>query len=172
MIARKLMLLGDMGVGKTSLARRLVFKAFEQSYKPTIGVDIYRYLVELPAAGDRQAESVELIIWDTDGDIGENIFRHVYLQGATGALIVADSTRRKTLDSMVRLAEGFDDALPGRPYAMVINKADLIVPGADPDLPSQLQRARAPLVRTSALTGDNVAETFADIAKAIVRRSL
>ncbi len=47
MSARKVMLLGEIGVGKSSLARRLVFDKFEFDYKPTIGVDIYRY--DVPA---------------------------------------------------------------------------------------------------------------------------
>ncbi|MCB1484942.1 MAG: hypothetical protein KDJ17_08635, partial [Hyphomicrobiaceae bacterium] len=59
MSARKVMLLGEIGVGKSSLARRLVFDKFEFDYKPTIGVDIYRY--EAPASATRPATT--LIIW-------------------------------------------------------------------------------------------------------------
>ena len=39
----KVMLLGDIGVGKSSLARRLVFDHFETDYKTTIGVDVLTY---------------------------------------------------------------------------------------------------------------------------------
>ena len=39
----KILLLGEIGVGKTSIARRLVFNSFGDSYKATIGVDIYTY---------------------------------------------------------------------------------------------------------------------------------
>ena len=41
--AYKVMLLGQIGVGKSSIAQRLVFDRFESSYKPTMGVDVYRY---------------------------------------------------------------------------------------------------------------------------------
>ena len=53
MTARKVMLLGEIGVGKSSLVKRLVFDRFETDYKPTLGVDVYRY--EVPAGGDRPA---------------------------------------------------------------------------------------------------------------------
>jgi GTPase SAR1 family protein len=46
MTARKIMLLGEIGVGKSSIARRLVFDRFEGDYKPTIGVDVYSYDVD------------------------------------------------------------------------------------------------------------------------------
>ena len=65
MTSRKIMLLGDIGVGKSSIVQRLVFDRFNMVYKPTIGVDVYRY--EVPASPGREAMS--LIVWDTDGDL-------------------------------------------------------------------------------------------------------
>lgn len=171
MISRKLMLLGDMGVGKTSLAKRLVFDAFDASYKPTIGVDIYRFAVMVPAEGGG-VEPVELIIWDTDGDFGDSIFRHIYVQGASAALIVADASRRPTQESAARLAEGFEEAMPGRPFAVVINKVDLVPEDAPLELPAKLQAPGLDLVRTSALRGENVVEAFASVAAAVRRRGL
>lgn len=171
MVSRKLMLLGEMGVGKTSLAKRLVFDAFDRSYKPTIGVDIYRFTVPIPLAPDN-SQPVELIIWDTDGDFGDSIFRHVYMQGASAALIVADATRKPTQESAARLAEGFADAMPGRPSAIVINKIDLLTSGTPPELPGALAASGVDIVRTSALNGENVAATFTSIAAAIMRRGL
>ncbi len=43
--SRKVMLLGEIAVGKTSLVRRLVHNTFEHNYKATVGVDIYEYRV-------------------------------------------------------------------------------------------------------------------------------
>jgi small GTP-binding protein len=125
--AHKVMLLGEIGVGKSSLARRLVFGRFHNEYKPTIGVEVYRYDV---AAVDG-ADATSLILWDTDGNFGDAIFRHVYLKEAAAALIVADQSRPETVDSMVRLARGFHEVLPGRCVHFILNKADLAErPGA------------------------------------------
>lgn len=47
-LVAKIMLLGPIGVGKTSLLRRLAFDRFESDYKTTIGVDIISHDVTLP----------------------------------------------------------------------------------------------------------------------------
>lgn len=166
MIARKLMLLGEIGVGKSSLARRLVFDKFEFDYKPTIGVDVYRY--EVPDVPGRQQMS--LIIWDTDGNFGDAIFRHIYMKEAAGALIIADVSRAATLDAMKKLGEGFADAFPGRHVGYVLNKSDLL-DGEQPALPSFLTSPALSVIKTSAKTGSYVQDAFTDAADAIARRS-
>lgn len=166
MTARKVMLLGEIGVGKSSIARRLVLDRFDFDYKPTIGVDVYLY--EVPDTPGR--ERMTLIIWDTDGNFGESIFRHVYVKQATAALIVGDVTRRSTLDTMLALGSGFSDALPGRYCGFILNKIDLIEEKEPPVLPQGLAGVRVPLARTSAKTGSNVKEAFHAAAAAILRR--
>jgi len=166
MSARKVMLLGEIGVGKSSLARRLVFDKFEFDYKPTIGVDIYRY--EVPASATRPATT--LIIWDTDGNFGDAIFRHIYMKEAAGALIVGDMARGPTLETMVKLATGFTEAFPGRHCTFIVNKTDLFSDAELAPLPSGLMQAGSSLVRTSAKTGSNVAKAFIETADVIARR--
>ena len=87
MMSRKILLLGEMGVGKTSIARRLKFNTFGDRYKATIGADIYAYDV-LPAP---LGIEFEFLIWDTDGSYGEGVFRQYYAQQAEAAMIVADA---------------------------------------------------------------------------------
>ena len=169
-ISKKLLLLGEIGVGKTSLVRRFVLNEFSADYRPTMGVDIYRYKVA--DLGPDGQQSVELVIWDIDGHYGQNVFRHVYSKGASGALIVGDLTRYPTLEHMSKLAQGFEDNMPGRFHAYVLNKTDLCVNGADAPLPPQLAAASTPPLRTSALKGDNVTEVFRAAAAAILRREV
>jgi GTPase SAR1 family protein len=167
MIARKVMLLGEIGVGKSSLARRLVFDKFDVDYKPTIGVDVYRY--EVPDSPDRPRMS--LIIWDTDGNFGDAIFKHIYMKEAAAALIIGDISRSQTIDSMARLGIGFRDAFPGRHVGYIVNKSDLIAaPDAVP-LPPELTRPGTSLMRTSAKTGNHVERAFIDAADCIARRT-
>ena len=166
MTAYKLMLLGEIGVGKTSLVRRLVLDRFDFDYKPTIGVDVYRY--EVPPAAGRKAMS--LIIWDTDGNYGEAIFRHVYIKEAAAALIVGDASRPQTLDTMATLGQGFGEAFPGRHCAYILNKLDLVDEGGLM-LPRSLTRPGLALTRTSAKTGSNVQTAFHQAATTIARRA-
>jgi Ras-related protein Rab-5C len=162
----KVMLLGEIGVGKSSLARRLVFDRFEGVYKPTIGVEVSRYQV---GASPGYA-GANLILWDTDGNFGQAIFQHVYLKDAAAAMIIGDHTRPDTLDTMVSLAEGFRAARPGRVISLVINKTDLLPEGNNRLVPHALVRFADQLIWTSALSGDGVADAFAMMAKAIARR--
>jgi small GTP-binding protein len=162
--AHKVMLLGAIGVGKSSLAQRLLFGRFSKDYKPTIGVEVYRYEIEAAALG----APMSLILWDTDGNFGDAIFRHVYIKEASAALIVGDSSRPDTLDMMVHLAAGFAEVLPGRAIHFILNKCDLVTEQVPPALPVGLNSW--PQLRTSALSGERVADAFLATAKAIRRR--
>jgi small GTP-binding protein len=166
MTARKIMLLGEIGVGKSSIARRLVFDRFEGDYKPTIGVDVYSYDVEHAPdeAGSR------FVIWDTDGNLGETILDHIYMKEAAGALIVGDITRGSTLKRMVELGNKFLEAMPGRYCAFLLNKSDLET--AATELPPELTSSQIPMLRTSAKTGENVKDAFLRAANAIRRRGI
>lgn len=166
MTAYKLMLLGEIGVGKSSLARRLVFDKFEFDYKPTIGVDVYRY--QTPET--ETSPAVSLIVWDTDGNFGNAIFRHIYMKEAHAALVVADLTRPQTLVTMKQLADGFADMFPGRHVGYVLNKADMTA-DIDMDAINSLWNSHERAgIKTSARTGDGVIAAFSAAAAAVTRR--
>ncbi len=167
MTTYKIMLLGEIGVGKSSLVRRLVHDEFDFDYKPTLGVDIYRYEVP-PAAPDDS--HITLLIWDTDGNFSDQIFRHVYMRQANAALIISDVTRPQTLEAMASLSLGFRDAFPGRHHALIINKLDLIQGKDTPQLPSNLADNPPTIINTSAKTGQNVQTAFHEAARTIRRR--
>ncbi len=161
----KVMLLGDIGVGKSSIARRLVFDRFESEYKSTIGVDILSY--ELDVGPEPEPVRMKLMLWDTDGEFGVGIFNAVYIKGASAALIVADASRPATLEKMQRLSDHFQEMFPGRPFRMVINKIDLIDDTARQQFSSHF--ADRNCVFTSALNGYGVADAIQSLSADIVR---
>lgn len=161
----KVMLLGEIGVGKSSLARRFVFDRFEADYKSTIGVDILTHDVTLA-----DGITLRLVLWDTDGEFGARIFETVYVKGASGALIVSDATRPATLGKAARLATDFAAAFPGRPSQVIVNKTDLA--DFEPKAFETAGIAAGSVLRTSALTGEGVQALFCAIASDIVRRGL
>jgi GTPase SAR1 family protein len=169
MSARKILMLGDIGVGKTSIARRLVFDRYEAGYKATLGLDIYAYTVS--DAGPNHDERFDLSIWDTDGNVSEHIYRerHIVI-GASAAMIVGDVTRPGTLDMMVRLAQMCAEKLSGRHVGFILNKTDLLDGGKPFEIPSALQIAGPPVILTSAKTGHQVQTAFRDAATSILRR--
>ncbi|QPF84573.1 GTP-binding protein [Bradyrhizobium genosp. L] len=166
MLTAKVMLLGDMGVGKTSILYRLVYDRFEGQYKSTLGVEILSHDVA-PADG---GEPMRLVLWDTDGDFGTQIFDTVYVTGASAAIIVADVTRPQTVTRMVELVRGFEARFPGRPYKALLNKIDL--PEAAGSAGAIGELAKSSVRPVSAKTGTGIVESFAELAQTIRRRQL
>ena len=164
MLTAKVMLLGDMGVGKTSILYRLIYNRFEGQYKSTLGVEILSHDVTLADGGD----PMRLVLWDTDGDFGTQIFDTVYVTGASAAIIVSDVTRPQTVTRMVELVRGFEERFPGRPYRALLNKIDLPEAAGSAGLIAEL--AKSSVKSVSAKTGVGIAESFVELAQTIRRR--
>jgi small GTP-binding protein len=169
---RKIMLLGDIGVGKTSLIRRFVLGRIEGTYKGTIGFDLFTY--EVAGVGPSGQDRLPVVIWDTDGNAGLNILRQeTYIRGTSAVLVVGDSARPETHTVMAEIATAFRDSQPGRPVLLILNKADLIEgQRITPKILEPLVADGVPLISTSALTGDAVVPAFQETANAILRRDV
>ena len=161
MIQKKICLLGGFGVGKTSLVARYVHSIFSDKYLTTLGVKIEKKSVAV------DTNHVELIIWDLHGDDEFQRVNMSYVRGASGYLLVADGTRRHTIDTAFALHEAAQRAIGKVPFILAINKADL-ADSWEID-PTALERFGVPVVRTSAKSGDQVEDTFATLARAMVR---
>ncbi len=159
---RKVCVLGDFGVGKTSLVGKFVHSIFNDKYLTTVGAKIDTKLVELED-GD-----VKLIIWDMAGGPGITNNVKTYLRGATGYLLVIDGTRSATMKSAIDLKGEADLLIPGKPFVVLINKADLKdrweVTEADKDALSKLGCV---VFESSAKSGDNVEEAFKVLATSV-----
>ena len=167
MTRRKIMLLGDIGVGKSSIVRRLVFDEFDHNYKPTLGVDVYSCEI---ASDSATTPPAKFVVWDTDGNFGDSILSLVYIRQAAAALVVGDLTRRSTIETMLELGRNFLQAMPGRYCGFLLNKSDMSDDEAA--LPPELARSAIPRLRTSAKTGENVKDAFLAAADAVRRRGL
>jgi Ras-related protein Rab-5C len=168
---KKVVMLGEMAVGKTSIVRRVVLDQFVGNYKGTIGHDIFVY--RITGLGPKFDDELDLVIWDTDGGLGTSVFHHdAAVKGASAAIIVGDVTRPRTLGTMAVLAKECDLHLPGRHVHFLFNKIDLLAEATSVAIPAELAAFPHPILKTSAKTGDNIKEAFADAANAILRRGL
>lgn len=91
-----MLLLGDSGVGKTSLVARLTTNAFEREQRATVGVDFARY--ELAVNG---AELV-LALWDTSGQERYGALVPQFYRHADALVLVYDTTNGASLDALRR----------------------------------------------------------------------
>lgn len=155
---RKLCVLGDFSVGKTSLVRRYIFDEFSGRYVATAGVKIYQHRSKIDVDGEEI--DVEQSIWDVEGShFGEQLVKS-YIAGASGALIVGDLTRDDVLASMTSHARKFLDYRPGRPVVFALNKADLVPKEARADGAALVREFGGHVIQTSALTGEDVVAVF------------
>ena len=164
-IQKKICLLGDFAVGKTSLIRRLVEGRFDDRYMGTIGVKVSRKPLSRPYG------ILNLLIWDMTGskEVGSQS-RASYLHGAAGALIVCDLTRRETLKTFESYARQMQKLNPQTSLVFVGNKVDLV--NERTILNSELQAVCTALAvesyfLTSAKLGEQVENAFLRLAEQI-----
>ncbi|UCE45165.1 MAG: GTP-binding protein [Methanobacteriota archaeon] len=158
----KVCLLGDGAVGKTSLVRRFVFNAFDDKYLQSFGTKVSKKTVLLEDA------EVNLMVWDILGQRTQKNLHAAYYRGASGALAVCDCTRPETLQSLSSWIDGFLSAVGEAPIIVLVNKSDLDPAFPLDDVRSFSDSIGSLFMETSAKTGENVEEAFAEITRRMV----
>jgi small GTP-binding protein len=152
LIQKKICLLGDFAVGKTSLVRRYVEGTFEDTYLSTIGVKISRKVLS------KESYQLHMMIWDLAGGEKFSDQDRNYLRGAAGALLVCDLTRPETLQILYSYAQKLQELNPEARMVIAANKADMSGEYRlnVSDLDKISQAIHAQFLYTSAKTGENV----------------
>ncbi len=163
-LLKKVCLLGDPGVGKTSLVRRFVHNEFGEEYISTIGTAISTKSVETGNA------SVELVIWDI---AGQETFEDVsasYFPGAEGGIVVCDITRRETFDNLPHWIHRMRQAVADAKFVILLNKSDLTPDNSidKREVEELLSRYPYPCMLSSARTGASVEEAFSRLCEMMV----
>ncbi len=123
-IQKKVCLLGDFAVGKTSLVQRYVYERFDEKYLSTIGVKVSRKTITIPRADN--AVEMTIMLWDLAGSEKFDRMQASYLRGASGAVLVCDLTRSETLESLANYARDVWGVNPLASLVIVGNKVDLV----------------------------------------------
>jgi small GTP-binding protein len=159
MITKKICMLGAFAAGKSCLVKQFVHSIFNDRYLSTLGVKISKKDVSV---GDRP---MSLVLWDLEGKDVYTAVNISYLRGAMGFFIVADGTRRETLDIALDLRREALEAVGPMPHYLLVNKADLAAEwelGRD-DVEA-VQKTGLRVFVTSAKTGQSVEEAFISLA--------
>jgi small GTP-binding protein len=158
-VQKKVCLLGDFSVGKTSLVRRFVEGRFDDKYLSTIGVRISRKTLARPTG------ELNLLVWDLAGAQEFNT-QSSYLVGVAAALIVCDLTRHTTLDSCAKYVQQVRAVNYTAPLVIVGNKLDLTAERviADAELRACSDACGGDFVLASAKLGTGVELAFEVLA--------
>ncbi len=163
-VSRKICLIGDFSVGKTSLIGRFVHQIFSDKYHSTLGVKIDSKTVSLAGHPD-----LKLMIWDIAGKDAFSTMDHNYLRGMAGYILAVDGTRYRTLKTAVSLQAQISAEHGDPPAVCVLNKSDLADQWDVSDRQvDELGIADDCLFRTSAKTGENVDAAFSKLAQILV----
>ncbi|RPA93565.1 hypothetical protein L873DRAFT_55796 [Choiromyces venosus 120613-1] len=120
----KVIILGDSGVGKTSLMNQYVNKKFSVSYKATIGAD---FLTKDVMVDDRLAT---LTLWDTAGQERFQSLGVAFYRGADCCVLVYDVNNAKSFDNLNSWRDEFLIQASPRdpdtfPFVVLGNKIDV-----------------------------------------------
>jgi len=159
MIRKKILLLGDFNVGKTSLIRRYVDNSFNDKYHTTIGVKISKKQLEI------EGLTCELLIWDIEGKTAAKHIPHSYYKGASGAIFVCDVNRTETIHGLENHIRTYMMLNPNGKYVVAYNKTDLLTTAQKEALRIGLS---GETFMTSAKENKNVELLFTTLAKEIL----
>ena len=169
-LMKKVCLIGDSGVGKTSLIRRFVLDLFDDAYITTIGAKVTKktLAVDLPER-DLHIKLI-LMIWDIVGQKHYKLFHEMYLKGMEGVLAVADITRRDIFDNLKDAIQMADRTVKDIPMIFLINKCDLAEPISIDlkDMKTLASQRGMPVMMASARTGMNVELAFNQLGRMVV----
>ncbi|XP_054805153.1 ras-related protein Rab7-like [Prosopis cineraria] len=165
----KVILLGDCGVGKTSLMNQYVYKKYSEHYKSTIGADFVTKELQV------DDKTVTLQIWDTAGQEKFQSLGSAFYRGADCCVLVYDVNVPRTFETLNAWHDGFSKQADlndpeAFPFVLLGNKIDLNVGHNQPVCEEKVKewcdsRGNMPYFQTSAKENYNVEEAFSCVAK-------
>merc|ERR1712012_891895 len=171
----KVLVVGELGCGKTSLIKRYVHQFFSEHYRATIGVDF-----ALKVINYSEDTIVRLQLWDIAGQERFGNMTRVYYRDAAAAFVVFDLTRRATFEAVRKWKEDLDEKVVTSdgakiPTILLANKSDLSTERSVTD--DEVYKLSQELGFTSwysvsAREGDNVDEAGDKIVSFILQREL
>jgi small GTP-binding protein len=120
----KVTIIGDGGVGKTSLIQRFTQGTFQREYIKTIGAQLSNYKVE------RNGYRTELIFWDIAGQDDFHFLRPSFYRASKAAIIVysleENNLGKRSFENITRWHDDVKEFCGDIPIVIFANKVDLI----------------------------------------------
>jgi Ras-related protein Rab-7A len=158
----KVLVLGDRGVGKTSIIHRFVSSEFRGDYKATIGVDCCTERIEV------DKDLINRQIWDTAGEERHNSLAPMVFRGVDACILVfdvSDATSFKHIEWWRRQVIDYGNIQEPEhfPFVVFANKCDVGAEATEvriEDAKIMIEEQNMSLFSVSAKTGENISEGF------------
>lgn len=144
----KVCVMGEGGVGKTTLANRILTGVFNPATKMTIGIDFHLFQMQIldPRKNYESLLPISLAIWDFGGEDRFRFMLPRFVKGANGGLLLFDLTRFSTTKYLKEwLSIWRENAEPNTPLYIVATKYDKVSPSAQDMLESEINELKKEL---------------------------
>ena len=167
----KILLIGDAGVGKSSILLQFTDGFFNENLQSTIGVDFKIKTIETDGP-DGTRKTVKATIWDTAGQERFRTLTSSYYRGAQGIILVYDVSRKDTflgLENWLKEIEQFSMG-GGRDIVKLLvgNKVDLPKQMKKEDAEQWAMSQGMLFMQASAKTKEGIANVFEEIVQKIL----
>ncbi|XP_053671828.1 ras-related protein Rab-23 [Anopheles nili] len=119
-IALKVIVVGNGGVGKTSMVQRYCKGIYTKDYKKTIGVDFLERQIEI------DGEDIRIMLWDTAGQEEFDAITKAYYRGAQACVLTFSTTDRASFEAICEWKRKVENECSEIPTVLVQNKIDLM----------------------------------------------
>lgn len=166
-IPMKMLLVGDLAAGKSSLLLRFSDGNFNTSLTSTIGVDFRIRSLQI------QDKICKLQIWDTAGQERFGALTSSYYKGATAIIVTCDLCNEASVSNLPRWFDKIEqNASPNVALVIACAKSDLIFDPRHLEKAREIaeMRGRIPVIQCSAKTDSNVDELFTAAATRVLEQ--
>jgi small GTP-binding protein len=162
----RIVMIGDSGVGKTSIVNRFLRNVFDASEINTVGVFFANHVRE------HEGQEVELEIWDTAGQEEYRALVPIYFRNAAAALVVFDIASRRSFTDLTLWITSFKEVVGDGALVVVLgNKCDLPTRNVPSDEAHEwAARVDCRYFETSAATGQGITLVFDHLITTLVSR--
>ncbi|MFX1338572.1 MAG: Rab family GTPase [Promethearchaeota archaeon] len=177
----KVILLGDAGVGKTSLLARYVDGIFSDIYKQTVGANFLIKEIELNQIIDKlninpqlkediKAKGFNLYFWDIGGQQDKLFVTEYYFLQAVGAMVVFNVDKRETFEDIDFWISKMEELSGDIPFILVGNKIDLEDKRqvSSEEIKAKAEKYGVKYFETSAKLNESVDAAFEDLSVQIL----
>ena len=169
---KKILLIGEASVGKTSMIRRFVIDRFDDRYIVTIGTKVSRKVMDFEYPEEGVGVSLMMSVWDVIGQRTAERIHEMHFKGAEAFIVVCDGTRRGTFEAVDDWVERARRVAGPAPGVLACNKVDM--KGAFQVTDAQVRAKAAELKLTpyftSAKLGEGVEEAFGAVGDGLCRK--